>query len=57
MVFGHTPMREVPFFAKTGDIGIDGGCVFDGNLCAMIIDENNNYHFEHVPKSEKDNLS
>lgn len=57
VVFGHTPMREVPFFVKTGDICIDGGCVFDGNLCAMIIDENGNYSFEHVPKSEKDNLS
>ena len=37
VIFGHTPFREVPCFPRTGDIGIDGGCVFGNQLCAMIL--------------------
>ncbi len=54
VVFGHTPMENVPYIAMTGDIGIDGGCVFGGSLCAMIIPESKDYYFESVVKSPKD---
>lgn len=54
VVFGHTPFKKVPFLPRTGDIGIDGGCVFGYQLCAMIIRENGEYDFATVPKSPKD---
>lgn len=54
VVFGHTPSVEIPYFPRTGDIGIDGGCVFGYRLCAMIIQENGEYDFVTVQKSSKD---
>ena len=53
VIFGHTPC-ETPYFAMTGDIDIDCGCVFGGKLCAIIIPENGEFNFEMVSKSPKD---
>ena len=54
VIFGHTPFREVPCFPRTGDIGIDGGCVFGNQLCAMIIQKSGEYDFITVQKAPKD---
>lgn len=54
VVFGHTPMKNIPYIAMTGDIGIDGGCVFGKKLCAMVMPEHESYYFESVVKSPKD---
>ena len=37
VIFGHTPNKKGVFRTNTGDIGIDGGCVFGGKLCAVEI--------------------
>lgn len=54
VVFGHTPYNN-PNIYKTNDgsICIDSGCVFDGNLCAMII-LNDKYEFVYSYKSDLD---
>ncbi len=55
VIFGHTPSKnDFPYTTKTGDICIDGGCVFGGNLCCVIIEDKNNFSFVAVPKKEKD---
>lgn len=53
VVFGHTRCSP-PSVTMTGDIGIDGGCVYGGKLCAMTIDQDRTYHFVTVNKSSKD---
>lgn len=41
VVFGHTPSDSgMPYKSKSGDLCIDGGCVYDGNLCAYVKDLN-----------------
>ncbi|MBT1248195.1 MULTISPECIES: metallophosphoesterase family protein [unclassified Thermosipho (in: thermotogales)] len=43
VVHGHTPVNEPVVLKKDGkiyDINIDTGCVYGGNLTAMIIEEN-----------------
>lgn len=55
VIFGHTPMKDAPCYMPTGDIGIDGGCVFGGNLCAVVIEhETGRLRFFSVPQNEKD---
>ena len=51
VVFGHTPSRDFKhYITKNGSICIDTGCVYGGNLCAMIINDGEiNYVYE--PKS------
>lgn len=54
-IFGHTPSKNrQPYQTKTGDICIDCGCVFNGNLCALIFHETGENEFVLVPKSDKD---
>lgn len=55
VIFGHTPMKDAPCYMPTGDIGIDGGCVFGGNLCAVVIEhDTGRLRFFSVPQNEKD---
>lgn len=57
VVFGHTPSRNAKaYVTKTGDICIDTGCVFGGNLCALVIEEDGNSKFYYEPRSKKDTL-
>lgn len=56
VVFGHTPTvriheREGVWFGKD-KIGIDGGCVFGGQLNALVI-EDCSYKTFHVKKGER----
>lgn len=47
VIFGHTPSENNrPYMTASGDICIDCGCVFDGNLCAFVKDiETGNVQF------------
>lgn len=61
VIFGHTPTmmlknteREKPYFNKNNNcIGIDTGCVFGGNLTALIIDNNKVKEYYQVKRGEK----
>ena len=37
VIFGHSPISGYAYYSKNGNICIDGGCVYGGNLCALII--------------------
>lgn len=39
VIFGHTPNKKGAYQTASGDLCIDGGCVFAGNLCAVIFSE------------------
>jgi serine/threonine protein phosphatase 1 len=57
VIFGHTPTRKIHnqdnvYFGKNRIIGIDGGCAFDGQLNALIID-NGMFHTMSVVKNGK----
>lgn len=39
VIFGHTPFKEGIKHLSNGDIGIDGGCVGNGSLCAIAIND------------------
>lgn len=56
VVFGHTPRDTFrPYTTSSGDICIDSGCVFGGNLCALILkDDGSDAEFISVKKSKKD---
>lgn len=60
VVFGHTPTIMLnngimPVYTKTGNICIDTGCVFGGNLTALIIEGQDVKEFYSIKKEEKDN--
>ena len=38
IVFGHTPINGAPYFTTNGCLCIDAGCVFEHNLCCVIIE-------------------
>lgn len=53
VIFGHTPSLSynesvMPYRTWGNNIGIDTGCVFGGNLTALIIDENEVKKFYQV---------
>lgn len=54
VIFGHTPWNA-PYVYKTNDgsICLDSGCVFGGNLCAMII-KDDKFDIVYCAKSELD---
>lgn len=54
VVFGHTPSTQLAFVAKNGNIGIDAGCVFGYQLCAMVLADGEPAHFVYENKSDKD---
>lgn len=61
VIFGHTPTMMIPngeygepyFNQDNNCIGIDTGCVFGGNLTALIIDNNKVKEYYQVRKGEK----
>ncbi len=54
VVFGHTPLVKRPYTTKSGDICIDGGCVYGGTLCAYIIYEDGTTDGISIPKDSSD---
>ena len=36
VIFGHTPAYGEAYMTENGNLGIDTGCVFGYNLCAVI---------------------
>ena len=57
VVFGHTPSRDLqPYTTKSGDICIDGGCVFGGKLCALVVEESGSSCIVTVDKAAEDTL-
>lgn len=55
VVFGHTRSRDgAAYITNTGDICVDAGCVYGGNLCAMVIQEDGSGRCIYEPKSPKD---
>lgn len=56
VIFGHSPMKTIPYHTLTFDIGIDGGCVFGGSLCAAILRTGEKAQFVTVPMNPKDRI-
>ena len=57
VVFEHTPSKDSRVYVtNTEDICIDAGCVFGGNLCALIIEEDGISQCIYEPKSDNDIL-
>lgn len=55
VVFGHTPSRNKrAYFVNTGDICIDSACVYDGNLCALVIGQDGSSECFYEPKAKED---
>lgn len=57
VVFGHTPMADRrAYTVPTGDICIDAGCVYNGRLCALVIQDNGQSACVYVNKNLEDDL-
>lgn len=57
VIFGHTPSRTgKTYTTMTGDICIDTACVFGGNLCAFVIQEDGESKAFYAPKAEEDKI-
>ena len=55
VVFGHTPSNNnQAYVVDTGDICIDAACVYGGNLCALVIEEDGSSECVYVPKAKED---
>lgn len=54
VIFGHTPATGHLYTTKSGDICIDAGCVFGGQLCGLIIPEDGKASVTYVPKVDAD---
>lgn len=55
VIFGHTPSRNNrAYIVKTGDICIDSACVYDGNLCALVIEQDGSGECIYEPKAKED---
>ncbi len=57
VIFGHTPTvmlngEYMPLYTMAGNINIDTGCVFGGNLTALIIEDGDIKEFYNVKKIE-----
>ena len=53
VIFGHTPTMFLnygtePFYTSTGHIGIDTGCVYNGKLTALIIEDDAEKEFIQI---------
>lgn len=57
VVFGHTPRTDRrAYTVPTGDICIDAGCVYNGRLCALVIQDNEQSACVYVNKNLEDDL-
>ena len=57
VVFGHTPRTDRrAYTVPTGDICIDAGCVYNGRLCALVIQDNGQSACVYVNKNLEDDL-
>ena len=57
VIFGHTPsISGLMYTTDTSDICIDTGCVFGGNLCALIINPNGSATCTYEPKNGADDI-
>lgn len=57
VVFGHTPSRNGRMYTTmSGDICIDSGCVYGGNLCSLVLrdDGKNKVIYEPLDKRDRD---
>lgn len=55
VVFGHTPSsNNKAYVVDTGDICIDAACVYGGNLCALVIEEDGSSECVYVSKAKED---
>lgn len=55
VVFGHTPSRNnQAYVVHTGDICIDSACVYGGNLCALVIEQDGKSECVYEAKAKED---
>lgn len=55
VIFGHTPKTGFAYSVPSGDICIDSGCIFGGNLCALVLNDDGS-SFVYEPPSIDDNI-
>jgi serine/threonine protein phosphatase 1 len=59
VIFGHTPSLAItgetkPYMTYTDNVGIDTGCVFNGKLTALIIEDSEVTSYVQIEKENKD---